>query len=84
MIHVQHFKTKGGFPLSRNFSVRKHVNFSRVKKIEAMYERPRIKVKVERCSTLTFTRGISYLASILFTRVNFKCVRTGKITRQKS
>ena len=52
------------FPLSRNFSVRTHVNFTRVNKIEAMYGRPYVNVKVERGSTLTFTR-------ILFTRVKF-------------
>ena len=28
-------------------------------------------VKVEPCLTFTFTRGLSYIASILFTRVNF-------------
>ena len=71
MIHDQQFKTEGGFPLSRNFSVR-----TRVKKIEAMYERPRIHVKVEPRSTLTFTRGLSYIASILFTCVKFTSVRT--------
>ena len=66
MIHVQHFKTKGGFPPPRNFSVRTRVHFTRVKKrIEAMYERPRINVKVEPRSTLTFTRGLSYITSIL-------------------
>ena len=30
----------GRFPLLRNFSVRTHVKFTRVNKIEAMYERP--------------------------------------------
>ena len=39
--------TKGGFTLSRIFSVRTHVNFTRVNKIEAMCERPRVNVKVE-------------------------------------
>ena len=58
VIHVQHFKTKGGFPPPRNFSVRTRVHFTRVKKrIEAMYERPRINVKVEPRSTLTFTHA---------------------------
>ena len=51
VIHVQHFKTKGGFPPPRNFSVRTRVK----KRVEAMYERPRINVKVESRSTLTFT-----------------------------
>ena len=32
VIHVQHFKTKGGFPPPRNFSVRTHVNLTPVKR----------------------------------------------------
>ena len=39
-----------------------------------MYERPRVNVKVERGSTFTFTRGLSCIAFILFTRVKFPCV----------
>ena len=39
-----------------------------------MYERPRINVKVEPRSTITFTRDLSYIASIVFT-----CVRTEKL-----
>ena len=46
------------------FSVRTHVNFTRVNKIEAMNERPRVNVRVERGSTFTFMRGLSYIASI--------------------
>ena len=45
-----------------------------VNEIEAMYERPRMKVKVEPRSTFTLMRDRPYMASILFTRV--------KITRQ--
>ena len=40
-----------------------------------MYERPRINVKVEPRSTLTFTRSLSYIASILFTRVRTEKLR---------
>ena len=58
------------FPTSRNFSVRRHVKLTRVNKIEAVYERPRVNVKVERGSTFSFTFGLSYIASILFTSVN--------------
>ena len=47
---------KGWFPLSRNFPVRTHVKFTRVNEKETLYERPRVNVKVERGSTLTFTR----------------------------
>ena len=44
-----------------------------------MYERPREKVKVERGSSLMFTRDPPYFASILLTRVKFTCVRTEKL-----
>ena len=37
--------------------------------IEVMYERLRVNVKVERGSTFTFTRDLSYIVSILFLRV---------------
>ena len=60
---------KGGFPLSRNFSVRTHVNFTRVNKMETMYGRSRVYVKVEPRSTFTLTRALSYIASISFTRL---------------
>ena len=53
--------TKVGFPLSRNFHVTRHVNFTRLKKMEAMFERPRVNVKVERGSTFTFTRDLPTL-----------------------
>ena len=54
----------GGFPLWRNFYLRTHVNFSRVNKIEAMYERPIAKAKVERASIFSFSG------------VKFTCLRT--------
>ena len=44
-----------------------------------MYGRPRGNVKVELPSIFTLTRGLSYIVSILFTRVNFTCVRTEKL-----
>ena len=52
---------KGGLPLARNFYASTHV------KIEAMCGRSRVHVKVEPRSTFTFTRGLSCMASILFT-----------------
>ena len=55
---------KGGFPLLRNFYVGTRVN-----KIEAMYRRSLIEVKVERGSIFTFTRDLPYIASVLFTHV---------------
>ena len=70
---------KGGFPLLRNFYVSTHVNFMRVNKIKAMYGRSRVNVKVEPRSTLTLTRGVSYIAYISFTQVIFMCVRTEKL-----
>ena len=65
---------KGGFPLSRDFYVRTRVN-----KIQTMYERSRVSVKVEQGSTFTFTRDLPYIVSISFTRVHFTCVRTEKL-----
>ena len=41
-----------------------HVKFTRVNKIEAMYEKPRVNVKVEPRSTFTLTRDRPYVASI--------------------
>ena len=65
------------FPLSRNFSLRPRVKCACVSEVEAMYGRPRVNVKVERGSTLTFTRDLPYFAFIFFfTRVKFTCVRT--------
>ena len=36
-------------------------------------------VKVERGSTFRLTRGVSYIASISFTHINFTCIRTEKL-----
>ena len=58
--------------------MRTHVDFTRANKIEAMYERPQVNVKVERGSTFAFTFGLSFIASILFTRVKLTCVRMEK------
>ena len=59
------------------------LTFKRVNEIEAIYERSRINVKVKRDSTFTFKgvckRDLSYVASILFTRVEFTAVRTKKL-----
>ena len=70
--------SKGGFPSSRNFYVRTHVDFTRVNKIETMYQRPRVNVKVEPCLTFKFTRCLSYIVSFSFMPVNFSCVCTEK------
>ena len=63
---------EGGFPLSRNFSMGTHVKSTRVNEIEAKYERPHVNVRVERGSTLTFTRDLPYTVSVLFTRVTLR------------
>ena len=47
-------------------------------KIKAMYERSRVKVKFERSSTLTCSRSLPNIASILFKRVKSTCVCTKK------
>ena len=64
----------GGFPQSRNFYVSTHVNFTRVNKIEAMYRRSRVNIKVGPRSTCVYARPYIYIASILFTRVKFRCL----------
>ena len=56
-------KARGGFPLTLNLHVRTHANFTRVNKIEAMYGKSRVNVKVERGSTFFFSH---VLASIYF------------------
>ena len=67
--------------LSLNFYTRTNVNFTRVNKIEAMYGRSRVRVKVERGLTFTFTSGLSYIAYFIYERKSY--VRShGKITRQ--
>ena len=55
------------------------VIFKRVNKIEAMDGRSRVSVKVERGSAFTLTGGLSYISSILFTHLNFTCIRTRKL-----
>ena len=49
-----------------------HVNFARVNKIVAMYERPRVNVKVERVSTFTFMRD---LPNDALESLSFTCIR---------
>ena len=65
----------GEFPPSRNFSVRTHVNFTRVNKMETMYGRSRVYVKAEPRSPFTLTRALSYIASISFTRLRREKLR---------
>ena len=55
------------------------VIFPCVNEVEAMYERPRVNMKVERGSTFTFTRDLPYTLFTLFTSVKFTCIRTEKL-----
>ena len=52
-----------------------------VHKIEAMYGRSRVNIKVKPPSAFTFTSGlsVSYIATISFTHVNFTRVLTEKL-----
>ena len=68
-------EAKGGFPLSRNFSVPPYVIFRRINNREAKYSKSREHVKVERRSTFTFKCYLSCIAAIIFERVKFTFVR---------
>ena len=55
---------KGGFSLSRYFYVRTHINCTRLSKIGAMYEMSRVNVNLSEVPLSTFTRNLSYIASM--------------------
>ena len=60
-----------------------HVNVTCVNETDALYEKPRVNVKVERVLTFTYTRHLPYIVSVSFKGVNFTRVRTqGEISRQ--
>ena len=69
--------------MSHNFNLRTHV-----KKIEAMYEKPRVKVKVERGLTWTHTRKLPFLCFIyarkMYVRTHVKITRQWKSTVRAS
>ena len=65
------FLSYGWSVLSRKFFVHTHVNFMCVNKVETMYRRLRIYVKVESHSIFPFTHCLSYIVSISFTHLNF-------------
>ena len=48
---------------------------TRMNETDAMYEVSRTDVRVERVSTLTFTRDSSHIASIVFKHIHFLRVR---------
>ena len=53
--------------VARRLKVDLHINFTHVNETEANYEVSQVNVKVERGSTFTFTRELSYIASNIFT-----------------
>ena len=65
-------RKQGARPPSSRYKIGRNI----FGKIKVMYERSRVKVKVERSSTLTCTRALPNIASILFNRVKSTCVRT--------
>ena len=64
MLSCQILPETQAVPLSRNFHVRTHVYFTYVNKILVMYELPRVNVEVERGSTFTIMRCLSYIAYV--------------------
>lgn len=77
IINVENRKNIAAWPVRLTSS--NYINFTRVNKIEAMYGRSHVTVKVETSSNFTFTRGLSHVASVSFTRVNFTCFRPEKL-----
>ena len=57
--------------------MRTRVKFSPVNKIEVMYDRPRVKVKLSEGSTFTFTRDLPYIVLLCLRLLNLS-VAEGK------
>ena len=55
---------KGGFSLLRYFYVCMHLDCARLSKIGAMYELSRVNVNLKEVPLSTFTRNLSYIASM--------------------
>ena len=68
-----------GFPLSRNFYLRMHVNFTRLHEIETMNGRSRVNEKLNLAQLLHLRVTSHTLPFILFALVNFKHVRGSKL-----
>ena len=60
---------RGDCTLLGNSYVQTHLTFTRVNKIDDMYDRSRVNLKVEPRSTFTFSRDLLYIVSTLFTCV---------------
>ena len=69
-------------PLLCNFYVHGDITFTHVNKIETMYKRSRENVKVERGSTFKFTRDLSYMSSMLLTRVKLSAFARNNYLRE--
>ena len=82
MCHLCHGSCKSWKRGTRPPSSRYKTGRNILGKMKAMYERPRGKVKVERSSTLTCTRALRNIVSILFKRVKSYVCTDVKITRQ--
>ena len=52
--------------------MRTHLKFTFVNEIAAMYERPRVNMKVERGSTFTFTRDLPYIVFFCTPKQNLR------------
>ena len=57
--------------------MRARVKFWRVNKMEVMYDRPRVKVKLSEGSTLMLTRDLPFIV-LLYLRLLNLCVAEGK------
>ena len=74
------FSNSDLLPLSRNFYVSMRATITCVNKTKAMYERPRVKVKVERGSTFTFKLPYFTYPRKFYTRRHVKINRRWKST----
>ena len=57
---------RGDCTLLGNYYVQTHLTFTRVNKIEDMYDRSRVNLKVEPRSTFTFSRDLLFYTLSLF------------------
>ena len=70
--------------MSRNFKARTQVIFTCANKIEAMYGRSRVSLKVEPRSTFTFTLDLSYVLPVLYYARKFSLSDSGNPPKGKN
>lgn len=64
-----------------NFKVSTHVNLQRVNKLETLYGRSRLYIKVELLRLrVVYRNRLSYIALISFMHINFTCVGKEKFS----